>query len=88
MAVVDGMKYCPECQTDKPTDDFYISNHSSDGLVSYCKICIVIKEKQRRVKVRTLKSENIRLFTENMLLKELVFRASSFKDETKDLIDR
>lgn len=82
MAITNGMKRCPSCQKLKSSNDFYISNRSSDGLTSYCRVCTIAKEKGRWVSMRLLKSENARLLAENNLLKELVgINAPALKDE-------
>lgn len=41
------MKYCPKCQTEKPTSEFYKRKQSKDGLRSYCKLCENLANRKR-----------------------------------------
>ena len=52
-------KLCARCHLQKPSDDFYISKRSKDGLRSYCKSCDLSAIKRHRQEVAEL--DRIRL---------------------------
>lgn len=44
----DGKKFCLECKTEKPFDEFNPNKRSADGLQPYCRVCTSIKSAQWR----------------------------------------
>lgn len=39
MPNIPATKYCPKCESVKPSDDFYVDSTRYDGLSSMCKVC-------------------------------------------------
>lgn len=58
------MKYCPECQTDKPNEEFYGSKQTKDGLFGYCKSCVIarrhIYRANNKLKIKKYQETNSR----------------------------
>jgi hypothetical protein len=42
------MKVCSKCGLEKDFSEYHKFKHSKDGLKSQCKVCILLKEKERR----------------------------------------
>lgn len=42
MKTVMEFKYCPSCDTEKPTDEFGKNRARKDGLQTYCKTCMTL----------------------------------------------
>lgn len=41
-------KFCRRCQLEKPTDQFYRNAGHTDGLQSFCKLCMLAEDMRRR----------------------------------------